>query len=101
MTMNSTANELHRAQLEREGTAIIEAATTAEVKAQTAKRQRLDALDRKYHFELNGGNETTLDDIENMPDEPSVFGTRAQGTPRRAKSARHRTNAVRSLKGWG
>jgi hypothetical protein len=76
--MNTTANELHRAQLEREGTAMIEAATTAEVKARTAKRQRLDALNRKYHFELNGGHETTLDDIKNMPDEPSVFGTTAQ-----------------------
>src|SRR5260370_3245239 len=74
----TTANELRCAQLERAGTAMIEAATTAEVKARTAKRQRLDALNRKYHFELNGGHETTLDDIKNMPDEPSVFGTTAQ-----------------------
>jgi hypothetical protein len=100
--MNTTADELHRAQLEREGTAIIEAATTAEVKARTAKRQRLDALDRKYHFELNGGNETTLDDIaDTMSDEPSVFGTSAQerNFERKERAAQNERRA--KLEGMG
>jgi hypothetical protein len=74
----TTAEQLRRQALRRAGTAIIEADMSAAEKADRERRQRNDAHNHHFHNILNGGNETTLDDIENMPDEPSVFGTTAQ-----------------------
>jgi hypothetical protein len=57
---------IYSANLERAGTAMIEAAMTAEVKAQTARRQRLDALNRHSNSVMMTGKETAIDDIQDI-----------------------------------